>query len=60
MNVVPRIRLATSFFWFIISLILKEIQNQTAKETTNVLDQTLVFFVVFAQRIYKLKGETRL
>ena len=60
MNVVPRIRLATSFFGVLISLILKEIQNQTAKETTNVLDQTLAFFVVFAQRIYKLKGETRL
>ena len=27
--------------------ILKEIQNQTAKETTNVLDQTLAFFCCF-------------
>ena len=54
MNVVPRIRLATSFFffWFIISLILKEIQNQTAKETTNVLDQTLAFFLLFLRNVY--------
>lgn len=35
------------FFWVLISLILKEIQNQTAKETTNVLDQTLAFFCCF-------------
>lgn len=28
-------------------LILKEIQNQTTKETTNVLNQTLAFFCGF-------------